>query len=315
MKNTLFALLIFLISCGPQDNVGKPDRKFVVVSEIDTSIKPGDNFFMYVNGIWYDTAKIADDQSGVGSYSFLNIPQKLLLQNILEEVSAGDHKEGSIDQKVGEFYASGMDIEAINQRGYDPIKPLLKRIDSISDITSLMHFVTEEIKSNNQSILGLSISPDAENSSINIAHFSQTGLGLPDRDYYFKTDSSTLAIQQAYQKYVATLLQLTGTEAEASSQDAAKVYELEKQLAESHKTRIERRVIKENYHKIALSKLDQQEPNIGWSKVMDQLGLDADSIDIRQPAYYSTLDNLLKSVPINTWRVYLKAHTIASSNA
>jgi len=314
MKNLLFASLALLISCSQQNDSDKlkPERNFVEVSQIDTSIKPGDNFFMYVNGIWYDTARIADDQSGVGSYSFLNIPQKMLLQDILEEVSAGEHASGSIDQKVGDFYASGMDTEAINKRGFEPIKPILAKIEEITDLASLMNFVTEEIKSNNQSILSLSISPDAENSNINIAHFSQTGLGLPDRDYYFKTDSSTVGIQKAYLDYLATLFELTGTEPETAKKDASAVYAIEKKLAESHKTRIERRIVKENYHKMAVSELDQKEPNIAWSKSLSQLGLKADSVDVRQPAYYATLNKMLKTVPISEWKTYVKAHTLSS---
>lgn len=314
MKNLSFALFILLISCGQQGDTTKEkhERNFVEVAEIDTSIKPGDNFFMYVNGIWYDTAKIADDQSGVGSYSFLNIPQKQLLQNILEEVSATENPAGSIEQKVGDFYASGMDTEAIDKRGFEPIKPILEKIEGINDLLTLMNFVSEEIKSNSQSFISLGISPDAENSSINIAHFSQTGLGLPDRDYYFKTDSSTLAIQQAYLEYLATLFELTETEESSAKVDAANVYAIEKKLAESHKTRIERRIVKENYHKMAVAELNEKQPNIGWSTILDQLGLNADSVDVRQPAYYEILNSMLKSVPLSDWKTYVKAHTLSS---
>ena len=187
MKNILYASasLILLAACNQQESAETPpQREFISVAGIDPSIKPGDNFFMHVNGIWYDSAKIADDQSGVGSYSFLNIPQKELLEDILEEVSKAENPAGSIEQKVGDFYASGMDTDAINKRGFEPIKPILEEIEAISDLPSLLSFVTDEIKSNTESIIGLGISPDAENSSINIAHFSQTGLGLPDRDYF-----------------------------------------------------------------------------------------------------------------------------------
>ena len=314
MKNLIFAFLVLLISCSQQKGAEKevPKRNFVEVSQIDTSIKPGDNFFMYVNGIWYDTAKIADDQSGVGSYSFLNIPQKMLLQDILEEVSGEQHTAGSIEQKVGDFYASGMDTSAINARGYDPIKPILAQIEEIKDLAGLMNFVTEGLKTGNQSIVSLGSSPDPENSSINIARYSQTGLGLPDRDYYFKTDSSTLAIQKAYLDYLTTLFELTGTESAAAKSDAEKVYAMEKKMAESHKTRIERRVVKENYHKMAVAELDSKEPNIGWSASLTQLGINTDSVDIRQPAYYETLDKMLKSVPLSDWKTYVKAHTLTS---
>src|SRR6202034_1077755 len=114
---------ICLAACN-SNNPETPARSFVDVNGIDSSIKTGDNFFRYVNGRWYDTAKIADDQSGVGSYSFMNIPQKELLQNILDSVSKSRNVMGSVEQKVGDFYASGMDMATINQRGYQPIKPI-----------------------------------------------------------------------------------------------------------------------------------------------------------------------------------------------
>lgn len=315
MKNLLYAsasLMLFAACTQQKSTENPPQREFVSVAGIDPSIKPGDNFFMHVNGIWYDSAKIADDQSGVGSYSFLNIPQKELLENILEEVSKAENPAGSIEQKVGDFYASGMDTQAIDQRGFEPIKPILEEIESISDIPSLLSFVTDEIKSNNESIIGLGISPDAENSSINIAHFSQTGLGLPDRDYYFNTDSSTVAIQQAYLDYLSTLFQLTGTDESTAQNNAESVYAIEKKLAESHKTRIERRIVKENYHKIAVADLAQKQSNIRWSTMLDQLGLDADSVDVRQPAYYEALNSMLTSVPLSDWKTYVKAHTLDS---
>lgn len=302
-----------MVSCSQQDAIETPPKKeFVSVGGIDPKIKPGDNFFMHVNGMWYDSAKIADDQSGVGSYSFLNIPQKELLENILEDVSATDNPAGSIEQKVGDFYASGMDTEAINKRGFEPIQPILSNIESIHSVKELMSFVTEGIKSGNQSFISISISPDDENSSINIAHFSQTGLGLPDRDYYFKSDSSTLSIQKAYEDYISTLFQLTGS-TEADAQNSAEmVYTLEKKLAEAHKTRIERRVVKENYNKMSVAELNKKQRNIGWNSMLDQLGLDADSVDVRQPAYYETLNKMLSSVPLSDWKTYVKAQTLSS---
>ncbi|MDP3470851.1 MAG: M13 family peptidase, partial [Algoriphagus sp.] len=108
---TLLALLALAACTSKSPTAETGERLFVDVAGIDSNIKPGDNFFMHVNGKWYDTARIADDQVGVGSYSFLNIPQRQLLENILEEVSAQTHPKGSNEQKVGDFYASGMATE------------------------------------------------------------------------------------------------------------------------------------------------------------------------------------------------------------
>ena len=158
----------------------------VTITGIDSSIKPGDNFFRYVNGKWYDSVEIPSTQTGVGSYSFMNFPQRVRMQGILDSVSAAKNPAGSIEQKVGDFYASGMDIATINKRGYEPIKPLLKRIDGIKDVVSLMTFVTEQQKFNNASIIGFRVGPDTKNSSKNIVNLGQTGIGLPERDYYFR---------------------------------------------------------------------------------------------------------------------------------
>ena len=298
---------MLLLSCQQEKKQEKEPSKiaFTVITE---SIKPGDNFFDHVNKTWYDTIQIADDQVGVGSYSFLNIPQRQLLQNILEEVSSSEHEKGTVEQKVGDFFASGMDTATLNQRGYEPIKPILEEIDAITTKKELVDFVTEQISKGNNSIMGLRVAPDNKNSQINILHAGQSGLGLPDRDYYFKTDESTVGIQEAYKTYLATLFDLT--DIEDGAEKAETVYEIEKQLAESHKTRIERRDPQANYHKLAVSSITASNPNIDWASMLTKLELEADSINVRQPAYYDKLDNLLGSLSVNDWKTYLKAHTL-----
>ncbi|HTR28722.1 MAG TPA: M13 family metallopeptidase [Puia sp.] len=283
-------------------------RSFVDLAGIDSTVKPGDNFFRYVNGRWYDTVKIADDQVGIGSYSYLNIPQKKLLQHILDSVSKLQNPVGTIEQKVGDFYASGMDTIMVDQRGYQPIQPILARIDAIGDVPALVRFSASGLKTGNHSFIGFGVAPDNKNSSINIAHLVQAGIGLPDRDYYFKTDSSTLAIQEAYKKYIATLFQLTGTG--DATHAAETVYSIEKQIAGSHKTRIELRDVNANYHKMAVSAMSKAQPNIGWDSVLRDLSAKTDSIDVAQPAYYDKLNALLRSVPIDDWKVYMKAATL-----
>lgn len=310
MMKTLLSLALLLLLCISCEEEKAPLPSKIEFTGISDSIKPGDNFFMHVNKTWYDTIQIADDQVGVGSYSFLNIPQKMLLQHILEEVASEAHEKGSVAQKVGDFYASGMDTAQINQRGYTPIQPILRRIDSIRSVPELLQFVAEEIQSGNTSIINLSVYADNKNSNRNILHLSQTGLGLPDRDYYFKTDSVSIEIQKAYQKYISTLLHLTAQE--HPEEKAAIVYAIEKQLAEAHKTRIERRNVQENYHKRSVAEMTSDAPNLNWASLFKTLDVTVDSVDVRQPAYYSTLNKLLGSVALEDWKIYLKTHTITT---
>lgn len=309
MKNyvSLFIAFLLLAACNQV-----PDKKIVSIDGIDSTLRPGDNFFLYADGKWYDTARIPATQAGVGTYMFMNYPQRIRLQHILDSVSKTTNSRGSIEQKVGDFYASGMDTATINQRGYTPLKPILAKIDAISSIPSLLAFVAEEEKHNHSSLLAFGISPDDKNSSLNIAHVYQSGIGLPDRDYYFKTDSSTTAIQQAYQKYLATLLQLTGSSAEEANKYAVLVYQIDKQLAASHKNRIELRDVKANYNKLPVADLAKRQPRIDWVNLLNNLGAHTDSIDMGQPRYYDKLNELLASIPIANWKWYLKAHTISN---
>ena len=309
MKNFFFFFLALLSLTACKTST---DKKFVDIQGIDSTLKPGDNFFLYVDGKWYDTAQIPATQAGVGAYMFMNYPQRIRLQNILDSVSQAKNPEGSIEQKVGDFYASGMDTATINKRGYDPIKPALNSIETISDAPSLMKFVADEEKVGNSSIMGFGVSPDDKNSSINIAHAYQTGIGLPDRDYYFRSDPSTVAIQEAYKKYLASLFELTGSSAADAEKDADLVYNIDKQLAVSHRTRIELRDVKANYNKMAVADLEKKQPNIGWVKLLENLGAKTDSIDVGQPAYYDKLNALLRSIPVSDWKVYLKANTISN---
>jgi putative endopeptidase len=308
--NKLFYLCLMLTFLYACNNKPAYKKSFVDVSGIDSSIKPGDNFFRYVNGRWYDTAKIADDQTGVGSYMFLNIPQKQLLQNILDSVSKITNTPGSVDQKVGDFYASGMDTETINRRGFQPVQPILLRIDAINDVAAFMQLVATEMKAGNRSVISFGIAPDNKNGNINIAQFYQSGIGLPERDYYFKTDSSSLNIQQAYKKYISTLFQLTGSDATTATKNADIAYTIEKQIAASHKTNIELRDVDANYHKVAVASINKSQPNIGWETLLANLGAKTDSVNEAQPAYYDKLNALLKSVSINDWKIYLKATTL-----
>lgn len=289
-----------------------PDTKRVIITGIDPSKKPGDDFFTYANGIWYDTVQIPASQTGVGSYSFLNFPQRIRLQAILDSISAADNPAGSIEQKVGDFYASGMDTAAINKRGHEPVKPVLARIDAVTDIPSLLKVVAEEQKTGDASIIGFYVGPDDKQSSVNIVQLYQTGIGLPERDYYFKTDSSTLAIQKAYKRYLASLFELTGADAAAAAKSATVAYEIEKQLAASHKTNIALRDVKANYNKLSVAAIAKKQPNLGWTALLTDLGVNTDSVNMAQPAYYDKLNAMLRSVPIKDWKVYLKANALVT---
>jgi putative endopeptidase len=311
MKRHLYLSFVLLLAtaCQPTSDT---ETQHVALTGIDYSKRPGDDFFAYVNGIWYDTVQIPASQTGVGSYSFLNFPQRIRLQGILDSISTTNNPAGSIEQKVADFYASGMDTIAINKRGYEPLKPVFARIDAVSDVPSLLKVVAEELKVGDASLIGFYVGPDDKQSTVNIAQFYQTGIGLPERDYYFRTDSSTLAIQKAYRHYLATLFTLSGSDSTAAKKNAGIAYEIEKQLATAHRTNVELRDVKANYNKLAVSDLAKKHLNLAWPTLLNHLGVQADSLNVGQPAYYDKLNAMLKSVSIPDWKVYVKANALSS---
>lgn len=311
MKNSIYISLLLLTAAACQQAPETPPEH-VTITGIDSTKNPGDDFFAYVNGIWYDSAQIPPGQSGVGSYMFLNFPQRLRLQKILDSLAAGDYPAGSLEQQVGDFYAAGMDTLAINNRGANPVKPILASIDAVTDIPSLLTLVAEEIKSGNHTFLRFYIGPDFKQSTVNILQCYQTGIGLPERDYYFQSDSITRHIQEAYQQYLATLFTLTGSTESEAKQQASTVYDIEAQLAAAHKTNIELRDVKGNYNKQAIADLTHKQPNLHWPTLLKELGVTADSINMGQPAYYDKLNAMLAAVPLPDWKVYVKGHTLSA---
>ncbi|OQP40082.1 peptidase M13 [Niastella yeongjuensis] len=304
----LSVTLVSFVAC----KTNTTEKPFIAIEGIDSTRQPGDNFFKYVNAKWYDTVQIPSSQSGVGAYRFMNFQQRLRLQSILDSVSKSNNAPGSLEQKIGDFFASGMDTNTINQRGFEPLKTGLDKINGFTSIADMLSFIAAQTQLSNFSLIAFQVAPDQENSSMNMGHIVQTGIGMPDRDYYFKTDSATLAIQQAYTKYLADLFMLTGSDPALAQKNAALVYNIEKQLSASHKTNIETRDIKGNFHKMALADLNKQQVNIGWTTYFKNLGATMDSLDVAQPQYYDKLNTLLKSIPLADWKIYLKANYINS---
>ncbi len=306
----LYVIIILIAFASCTNKKEEATRKFIETGYMDSSVKPGDNFFLYVNGKWLDTAKIPSTESGVGAFLDIYNITKNRIHKILDSLANGNFSKGSIAQEVGDFYASGMDSSTIERLGYDPLKPTLAKIDSLKNSNDIMQFIAQQAKQENNLLIGFYIGADDKNSMMNIAAFSQTGLGLPDRDYYFKTDSASLAVIKAYKDYMKKLFMLTGDDSSKALIEVAQVYELEKQMAGSHKTNVALRDPQGNYHKLALAEADKQMPVIGWRTLFNNLDFKVDSFNLQQPAYYTKLNELLKSVPVDTWKTYLRVHTL-----
>ncbi len=271
-------------------------------SGMDTTVKPGDNFFMYASGNWAKKTQIPASESGWGSFYILDDDNTKNLHKILEDVSAKDNSAGSIEQKVGDLYKSGMDTAAMNKLGFEPLKPLLSKINAVSDYKQLIDLEADGYKDGEGDLLGFYVSPDDKISNKNVAHFDQTGIDLPNRDYYFKTDSASVKIRAEYVKYIARLFKATGLDTAAANQKAAGILKLETAIAQLHKTPVELRDPVKNYNKLTTAAFQQQMPDIDLKGVFKRLELSTDTVLVGQPGYFKALDNLLKSQPIAVWK-------------
>ena len=308
----LASLTAGIVSCNNQTD-SKSSNITLSLANMDSATKPGDDFYKFANGKWFDTAVIPASESRVGAGLEMYNRTKANIKEILESVSKSNNAAGSVEQKVGDFYLAGMDSAAIEKAGYEPVKPWLKQITDIKDVPGVLQFNAEQTANNNPLFIGGYVGADEKNSTNNIMIFYQTGIGLPDRDYYFKNDEATGKVVKAYQAYVQKLFSLTGDDSATAAKNMMAVYDLEKQLAASHRTNVELRDPQTNYNKMAVADLDKKMPVIGWSAMFKSLSVNPDSINVSQPGYYQKLNDLLKSVPVDTWKTYLRFHILSNA--
>ena len=275
---------------------------FLDKSGMDTTVKPGDNFFEYANGNWMKRTVIPAAESGWGSFYTLYDDNEKNLHKILEDVSSKDNAAGSNEQKVGDLYKSGMDTVTIEKLGYDPVKPQLAKIAAVKDYKDLVKLAADGFKTGDGFLLGFYVSPDDKISNKEAAHFDQTGLGLPEKDYYFKTDTATIKIRAAYVKYIAKLFSLTGVDTATASKKAADVLKLETAIAQSSLAPVELRDPVKNYNKLTVAEFQKMMPDVDLADAFNRMGLKADTILVGQPKYYIALNGLLKTTPIAVWK-------------
>ena len=285
-------------------------RRTLSLQYIDSSIKPGDDFYMYANGKWYDTATILPTESRAGARIDMDYTTRAHIKDILETAATSHRASGTIEQKVGDFFASGMDTNTIEKRGYQPVQKVLAQVNALKTAKDVMRFVAKQYTSFNGMLIGLYVGPDDKSSMNYLLQFYQAGLGLPDRDYYFKIDAATLDVVKAYQAYVTKLFMLTGDNAAEALRHMNTVYALEKQMALSHRTNVELRDPQVNYNKIAVADLDKRMPFIGWNQLLVNLHATTDSINLAQPGYYAKLDSLLHVTPVDAWKTYLRFNVL-----
>jgi len=273
---------------------------------LDTTVAPGDDFFSYANGTWIKNHPIPASESNSG----IGIEVQKEIYNRLRETSVEAAKAsatpGSNQQKIGDFWAVGIDSVKANQLGYTPIKPELDRIAGIKTAADVPGVIAHEIQLGVRALIGPRVSQDDKNSDKMALYLYQSGLGLPNRDYYFNTDTRTKNIRRAYQRHVASTFKLLGQDSTTANANAARVLALETTLAKSSRKLEALRDPYKNYNKLTLAQLDKLTPGVSWQSWFSQLGVTkVDTVIVGQPEFYQTVGQLLKTKPVDDWKAYL----------
>lgn len=290
------------------------DFKFIDRSNMDTSVRPGDDFFLYANGAWLKNTPIPGDKTRWGSFDALADRTNKAVKEILEEVSAKNNAaKGSKEYNVANFYRSGMDSATINKQGLAAIKPQLDMINGITNEQQLVDVVMDLTKKGVSTIFGAYVGPDDRDVTKNIVQFGQAGLGLPSKDSYTDKDAKSESNREAYKVLIKQILMLNGEDEASATKNAAVVFGIENKLANASLYPAQMRDPQKMYNKFALTDFNKKTPNINWVTMFEKMNIKGqDTMLISNPAYYIALSKELKATSINDWKQYLTYHLISS---
>lgn len=305
----LAASLLLSLSCKQEKE--KPD---FITSNLDSSVKPGDDFFLYANGGWIKNNPIPADESSWGIGNLVQQEIYARLKTINDKAVAEKASAGTISQKIADFWQTAMDSVTLNKNGITPLQDELKKIDALNSTTDLIALTADFHRKGISCLFSDYVSQDDKNSEAMAYQLGQGGLGMPNRDYYFNTDTKSVNVRNAYQKYLTETFKLLGADSMVATKKMQSVFSLETKLAKASRKLVDLRDPYKNYNKMNLTALKKLSSNIDWDNYLKIAGIaKLDSVIVGQPEFYTALNNQLKATTIDDWKNYLKAKLISSS--
>ncbi|MBN1207753.1 MAG: peptidase M13 [Myxococcaceae bacterium] len=277
----------------------------IEVKHFDASVRPQDDFYQYVNGGWVKSTKIPGDRVRYGTFIELVDKSEAALKELIEQAAANKgRKPGSDTQRVGDLYLSFMDTQRIESLGVEPVRAELQRVAALKDSSELPELFAELHRQGVPVPLKVSVGPDAKQATRYIVYASQSGLGLPDRDYYLKPEERFVGLRAAYQAYVEKLLTLAGERDAAGA--AGAIVALETRLAEKSWDRVRTRDREAIYNLKTVAELEQLTPGFSWARFLNAMGAqNTPAVIVRQPDYFQALADVLKQTPLPVLKQYL----------
>ncbi|WP_243324426.1 M13 family metallopeptidase [Geothrix sp. SG200] len=313
MASSLRASLGLCLGLAALSLVAQP-KPGVDPANLDTTVKPCDDFYRFANGGWLKSHSLPADKSRYGAMEELSERNRAILQKILNETSAKTTwAKGSVQQKVGDFYASGMNEGAIETRGLAPMKPIFATIEGLKDTKHLPALLAKLHSQGLPGGFGFYVRQDAKASTHYLGYLGQGGTGLPDRDYYLKDDTRSRDIRAKYEAHIAKMLELAGDAPDLARVRAKVVLDLETRLAQAQWTRVELRNPQKTYNKRTLDQLATEAPGFDWKAYFAARGVKLADLNLSQPSFFQAFGKLASDVPAPQWRTYLRWHALSAT--
>lgn len=287
------------------------------IKDIDKKVRPQDDFYHYAGGNWLKNNPIPKTESRWGSFTILRYDTEKRLKLIMEELgSAKNSPLGSPEQMVGDFWRSGMDIKRRNKLSLKPIAQYLKMIEEIKTTENLISSISNFHKIGISILWWSDVDQDMKNGDKNILYLGQSGLGMPDRNYYLKSDKESLRVKNAYLLHMEAMLSLLGIPKATLKETVKKIYAIEYRLAKASMSKEDKHEVEKIYNKKTLSQLKKIAPQIDWVKYFKIIGINKiNTLVVCQPKFFAEISNCIKKISIEDWQLYLKWHLIRSTSS
>lgn len=307
LKIILFAVLLLTHSC----ELKKMEKeKSFDAKNMDMSVNPGQDFFTYANGNWLKENPVPDEYSVYGAFVQLQERNQKDLKTIFEEVAKQNKAiNGTKEQKIRDFYSSGMDTNLIEQNGLSVIKDELEDINKLSTFGELMTKLAHLHSIQMNPLFNIYVGQDQKNSEKYIINLVQGGLGLPDRDYYLNDDERSKEIRDEYKSHLKKIFSLININ---NNEIPDVIFELEKKLASHSHTRLERRDPYKNYNKLSLDELSKIVAKVNWESYFRNIGIEIEvqELNVAQLKFFESFNTLFDEIPLEDWKIYFKWHLL-----
>lgn len=313
MKTKLiFAALAFVATTG----FAQTQTSGIDPANLDTSVKPGNDFYHYAAGGWLKAHPLDAEHSDNGAFTDLYEQNQKRIQDIIMQYASTPQPKGSLGQKIGTLYNLMMDSVRLNREGWTPIKPNLDRIKAIKDRKEYQ-IVCAQLDRNGEGTMmfGLGTGSDMRNADWNLVSLGQGGLGLGTRDYYLSDDAQNKRVLQAYRDYLKKLFMLTGNDEATAQKKMEAVLAIETRIAKASYDNVKLRDIDANYHKMSYLQLVADYPGIDWGNVLLASGFPAiDSVDVSQPEPIHEVEKILNDTPLEDLKTYAESRIISGAS-